>query len=366
MAKKARVAVIGSGWWSSVAHIPTLQAHPDAELVAICDSREDTLSRAAEAFDIDTTYTDYRELLENEELDGAIIAVWHAAHYETARACLERDLHVMVEKPMVLTAVHARHLVELARQRERELIVGYPYHFAPRVLRAREVVQSGELGEIQYINNVFASTTIDFLRGDEKPYADTYGFPVHGPTDVYSDPARSGGGQGHLQITHSGGLMHFVTGLRPVSVMALMNAYALKVDLVDAITARMDNGALANIGSTGNLQVSDPGILALQVNCERGRIDFEFITGAGHIRHADGSDELLERLDRRNEPEGGDQPADLYPFHATATNLVDVINGKAANGSPGEIGWRTVELLDAAYRSAASEGRAVSVESLYE
>jgi predicted dehydrogenase len=54
---------------------------------------------------------------------------------------------------------------------------------------------------------------------------------------------------------------------------------------------------------------------------------------------------------------------DRYPRFATARNLVDVVLGRAANGSPGEVGLRTVELLEAAYRSAAKEGQPVGVES---
>ena len=212
MAQQVRIAIIGTGWWSTTAHFPALQSHPDAEIVAIADQRPDSLDKAAKKYGIESTYADYREMLEKEDLDGVVIAVWHAAHYEVARACLEHDLHVMLEKPMVLWAKEARHLVELAKQRKRELIIGYPLNYTSRALRIRELVQSGELGEVRYINCYFASTTIDMLRGNDSPYGDLFHYPVTGPGDVYSDPLRSGGGQGHLQITHSATLMHFITG----------------------------------------------------------------------------------------------------------------------------------------------------------
>ena len=148
------------------------------------------------------------------------------------------------------------------------------------------------------MNCYFASTTIDFLRGNDQPFGELFHYPVTGPGDVYSDPVRSGGGQGHLQITHSAALMHF-------------------------------------------------------------------ITGAGKIRHADGSEEQFQAVEAGDLPEGCEQPENLYPLHATANNLVDVITGKQSNGSPAEYGWWTVELLDAAYRSAELNGQMVSVESLY-
>ena len=363
--RKARVAVIGTGWWGTTAHLPAFATHPDAEIVAVCDQRADVLARAADKFEVETTYTDYVEMLKREELDGVVVSVWSAAHFEVARACLAHRLHILVEKPMVLRAPHAKELVDLSRLHQRELIVGYPWHYSQRARQAREILQTGELGQIRYINCYFASTVIDFFRGDDKAYGKLFPYAVVGPGNVYSDRERSGGGQGQLQLTHAAALMHFITGLRPVQVMALMDNLDVSVDVIDAITVRMDNGALANIGSTGNLQVSDPGKFTMQVNCEHGWLDFDFTTGAGRVRRADGSDELFPVLDSDKPPVGCEQSELLYPLHAPANNLVDVITGQRPNESTGEVSWRTVELLDAAYRSASLNGQMVSVESLY-
>jgi len=68
---------------------------------------------AAKHFNITNTSTDFREMLAKEKLDGVTIAVWHAAHYEVAKTCLEHNLHMVLEKPMVLNAKHAKELVEL-------------------------------------------------------------------------------------------------------------------------------------------------------------------------------------------------------------------------------------------------------------
>ena len=362
---RARIAIIGTGWWATTAHFPALLSHPDAEIVAVSDLRADVLAKAAKRYGVTNTYTDYREMLDRERLDGAVVAVWHAAHCEVTRACLDHGLHVMVEKPMVLYARHAREVVELARRRDRELMVGYPYHFSSAGLRAREVVQSAELGEVRYINCYFGSSALALLRGDDSAHGGVFEYQVVGPGDVYSDPERSGSGQGHLQVTHSAALMHFITGLRPVTVMALMDNLDVRVDVINAVTARMDNGALANVGSTGNLQVDDPGTLRIQVNCDDGWLDIDFVSGTGSVRHADGSDEILSAPDPGELPPGSEFGEEVYPLYATASNLVDVVLGKAANGSPAEVGWRTVELLDAAYRSAAMDGSIVSVGSLY-
>ena len=102
------------------------------------------------------------------------------------------------------------------------------------------------------------------------------------------------------------------------------------------------------------------------MNCDDGWLDIDFVSGAGRIRHADGTDEELAPLAGGSLPAGAEGGEAAYPLEATAANLIDVITGKAPNGSPGEVGWRVVEMLDAAYRSAARGGQAVSVESIYE
>jgi predicted dehydrogenase len=357
MPDKARVAVIGTGWWTTQAHLPALVANPKAELVALADPREDVLAKAAAKYGVDTTYTDYEEMIDREELDGVIVAVWHSAHYEVARTCLERGLHVMLEKPMVLVADHARELVELAARQERELIIGYPWHFTPHTLRAREIIQSGELGPVQLVNSVFASMVLQFMRGKDEDYQSVFEYPVVGPGDVYSDPERSGGGQGHLQVTHSAALFLFITGLHPVGVSALMNNLDVKVDVIDAFAVRFQEGALATVGSTGAIVPGGPDCLLTRIHCEHGMVDLDSLAGTCRIHHKDQTEEMLPPLQDADE---------IYPMGATSANLVDVITGDAANGSPAEFGWRTVELLDAAYRSAGSGGQHVEVNSLYE
>ena len=371
MTRKARIAVIGTGWWSTYAHIPTLKNHPEVELVALVDVRPDVLAKASEYYDVKKTYTDYRELLANETLDGVIIAVWHAAHYEVARACLDHNLHVVLEKPMVLQAADARELVEMAGERNLEIVMSYPWNYLPCAQRAREVLRSGELGPIHFISNVFSSNPMNLFRGDDQsddPDMAAH-YPVVGPGDVYSDPVRSGGGQGHLQVTHSAGMMFFLTDLQPASVIAKMNNFDVQVDVVDAMIVRMDNGCLATVGSTG-ATAGGEGKLDVQIYCKSGWVDLDVMTAEGTIYHGDGR---VEALAETGTEVDSDQPAGeapgagaSYPAHLPAVNLVDIILRQAENLSPGIHGWRSVELLDAAYRSAARNGEEVSVASLYD
>jgi predicted dehydrogenase len=357
MERKARIAIVGAGWWATYTHIPALQAHAGVGEIVLCDRDADKLGAAAESYHIEKTYTDLATMLAQEPLDGAVIATNHASHFALAKQCLERGLHVMIEKPMTLYARDARELVELAQARGVEIIMGYPYHFTTHVNRVRQVIQGGELGPIQLVNCFMASNVINLFRGDDGSSRGAR-YVVHGPGTVYSQPHLSGGGQGHLQVTHAAGLMFFVTGLRARRVNALMNNHDLPVDLVDAMLVEFDAGqgqtALGTVSSTGNQASAGGGMVDLQVYCEHGSVDMNVISGVVRIFRRDQEPEII------NVPE-----ADRYPRMATAQNLVDVALGQAANGSPVEAGWRTVELLDAAYRSAANAGSSVTIESLY-
>lgn len=355
---KARIAVIGTGWWSTSTHIPGLRANPNAELVALCDRSPDALERATQAFGPIKTYEDYRELLAAETLDGVIVATNHATHYEVTRACLEAGQHVLLEKPMVLRAAHAHELIRLAEAHQRELIIGYPWHYTDVTQTARQIIQSGELGAIQFVACVFASMAIEFYRGNDQAYRPLFQYPVTGPGRAYADPQLSGGGQGHLQVTHAAGSLFFVTGLQAERVSCYMENWDVAVDLVDAISVRFKattgRPAVGVIGSTGNLGLGDGGQLEISLYCEKGYVILDQAQSTLRVRRHDGTEQRFGPL----------PPDDRYPRFATSANLVDVILGRAPNGSPAATGARVVELLEAAYRSAANGGQTIHVADL--
>jgi predicted dehydrogenase len=350
--RRARIAVIGAGWWSTFTHIPGLQDYPAADLVALCDTNAERLRAAAAHFGILRTYTDVAEMLGHERLDGAIVAVYHAAHYEVACACLEAGLHILIEKPMVLKTAHARDLLERARARGVEIIVGYPWHYTATARRAREIMQSSVLGPPQFVSSNFASMAVEFYRGRPEAYQPVFHYPVIGPTArSYSDVQVAGGGQGYLQITHSAGLLCWVTGLRATRITAFMEQSDVSVDLVDAIGIRFVGGAVGMVGSTGNLGIGDGGQHTLGIYCATGYLLLDMIAGTLTVRKHTGESESLGPL-----PE-----AERYPRFATTRNLVDLILARDRNCSPGEVGLRCVELLEAAYESANHDGQPVDI-----
>lgn len=351
---RARIGVIGTGWWSTYAHLPSLRDEPAAEIVALADPDETALRRAGEAFGVAARYGDHRRMLEAEAPDGVVVATPHATHYAIVKDALVAGVGVMVEKPMVLRASEARDLVAEAERRDVPLIVGYPYHFVPQYARLRELIAAGRLGQLQLVHGLFASMVLEYYRGNPAAYQQTFGWDVTGPgAATYSDPAVAGGGQGQTQVTHAAALLLWLTGLTPVAVAATMATFGLEVDLCDALALRFAEGAVGTLASTGGIPTAQSANQQLEYRIygDAGYALLDAMAGTCAIYDADGAVERLPTV----------PAAERSPKEATARHLVDVLLGRAENRSPGALGAQVVALLEAAYRSAA-EGRFVRLD----
>ena len=351
---KARIGVIGAGWWATQHHIPSLKTYEKAELVGIADVKPEKARAAADYYNVGRTFDNHHDLLA-AGVDGVVIAVQHAYHYAAARDSLDAGVHVLVEKPMTLTAADAWDLVARAERAGLHLMVGYTWQFTRHAQAAREIVQAGTLGELQMVSGIFTSWVESYLRGNPQDYAEAFGFPVTGPApDTYADPRVAGGGQGHVQVTHPMGMALWVTGLRAVEVFGYMENYDLAVDLVNTFSFKLDNGAMGTMASTGAMRPHQ-------------RLDQGFVyTGTnGVLRQDMGGGRLEAQYNDGASAEFADLAVEeIYPAHLPARGLVDVIRGEGENRAPGELGARVVEFLEAGYRSAES-GRAVRVDSLH-
>jgi predicted dehydrogenase len=350
MAEVARIGVIGCGWWATEAHLPALVANPRAEIAGIADPDADRRATAASAFGVERTFASAAELLDGVELDGAIVAVPHVHHHDVARAVLERRIHLLLEKPMVLRSEHGHELVRLAREGGVELLIGYPWHYNLQALAVRDAIAAGRIGPVEHVSCLFASIVRELYRGDPEPYREELGYAVTPPAPAtYSDPVVSGGGQGQTQITHSAALLLFLTGLEVEEVSAVSERFELAVDLADAVALRFRGPAVGGLTSTGSVLAGHDEVLEYRIFGRDGHVLYDVNQGHGTIHTAGGVEELAPLpLDQR------------YPHWAPSGNLVEVALGDGTNGSPGELGAAVVDVVDAMYRSAR-EGRAVRV-----
>jgi predicted dehydrogenase len=351
---RVRVGVIGAGWWATRSHLASLCAYERADVVALVDPDRERLEAAARRYAIGRTFSDHRPLLDAGLVDAVVVAVPHALHYPIARDALAAGVHVLVEKPLVLRSSEAADLIARARAAGCHLVVGYTYQFTRHARLAREIVQTGRIGELQLVSGLFASSVEAFFRGAPEEYAPPVEGTVTGPSArTYSDPALAGGGQGQTQVTHGMGMVFWVTGRRAVEVTAQMSSCGLAVDLVDAVAYRLDNGAVGTIASTGGLKPGQPKQQEFRYYGSEGVLLQELIHGKLSVHYADGTSEEIADMSED----------ELYPADLPARTLVDLVLGGRDNPAPPEPAAATVEFLEAAYRSA-HEGRTVRTSEL--
>jgi predicted dehydrogenase len=150
------VAVVGLGYWGPnwVRNFQQLQC---ARRVVACDLDAKRRRHVKELYPAVETTANFEEILRDAEIEGVVIATPVSSHYKLARMALESGKSVLVEKPLAMSRRDAADLVRLARGCRRTLMVGHTFLYSAPVLKAREIIQSGELGEIFYISSVRAN-----------------------------------------------------------------------------------------------------------------------------------------------------------------------------------------------------------------
>jgi uroporphyrinogen decarboxylase len=339
---KVRIGVIGAGWWATSAHIPAVNAHPEAVLVAVQSREKTKAERIARDFGAKHACTSLDEMLSLEALDAVIISSTPNVHFVQAKAALQRGLHVLIEKPMTFTAAEARELVALAAQRKLHLLVSCPWHFTAHALEARRLLQSGQLGELKLISVLMTNPVDKLLRGiNTVPTHNAEAVYVEPRPGSYSDPEVAGGGQIFCQVSHAAAFLTFLTGFRAAEVYSRFDRDGSPNDLYNALTITLENGTLVNLASTAATPL-DQRNYEIRVFGTKAILQLELWQGTMTLTDFAGNRTEFIPLNKD----------EIYPSGAPALNLIDVILGKARNGSPGELGLASMEIIEAACESA--------------
>lgn len=147
---KIKIGVIGLGSIAQLVHLPNLSKINDAEVVAVSEVKKNRLNTIADKFGITQRFSDYKEMLENTELDAVIIATPTNTHKEIAIDCLNADKDVLVEKPLARTFSEAKAVVDVAKKNKKKLMVGMNLRYRPDTMLLRSILSSGEIGEPFY------------------------------------------------------------------------------------------------------------------------------------------------------------------------------------------------------------------------
>lgn len=200
MAKTVRIGIIGSSWWVEKLYLPSLNSHPDAEVVAICGRRREPAEALASAEGIAGVYTDYREMIAQEELDAVVISTPDDTHAPMTIAAVEAGLHVLCEKPLANDVETARAMLDRATAAGVRHMVMFTWRFQPYARFLKRLIDEGYIGRCHRV-------VLDFVGG--WAFEPVYHWRL--------DAARATGVAGDL-ATHMADLYRYFAGeIRSVS-----------------------------------------------------------------------------------------------------------------------------------------------------
>jgi predicted dehydrogenase len=303
-------------------HMRNLQSIHDAKVVALVDPDQGHIASVLKQFpELASchTYGDHKQMLDKEGLDAILIASPHFAHRDQILDGLRAGLHVLSEKPMVCSIEDAKQVMKAEKAAGKMVGVAYQRHTQAEFRFMKKCIESGAPGELQFIS---AFQGQDWLRGTKGSWRQVM--------------EMSCGGQLNDSGSHLIDIILWVSGLKASRVTASIENFDSEVDINSALTIDFANGAMGNISVVGNCPVFWEDITFV---CA----EWSFFLRNGKLTYCTGGRGEILTLDRAQ-----------YGENNPTRNFIDAILGRQELLAPSVCGLRTIELTEAAWRSAAS------------
>lgn len=224
MDKQVKWGILGTAAIAVEQVIPALLKSEYCSVRAIASRRKDTAEKAANSFGIAKYYGSYQELLEDAEIMAVYIPLPNHLHVEWAIKSLRAGKHVLVEKPIALTSMEAQKLVEESNRHPELLVMeAFMYRFHPQWIKAKQLVDAGEIGKLKTIQSSFS-----FFEDD--------------PSSIVNS-AQFGGGSLMDIGCYSISISRYLFGAEPKSVWANIEYHPeFNVDILVSGILKFDKG----------------------------------------------------------------------------------------------------------------------------
>jgi len=341
-----RVAVVGAGYWG-----PNLarnfRANPDWELVAICDLDRARAEKLADSLGGIPVVTDLAELLADPELDAVAIATPARTHHPVVLAALRAGKHVVVEKPLADSRERGLEMVREADERGLILMADHTYCYTPAVMKIRELIEEGQLGDILFIDSV--RINLGLIQPD---------------VDVFWDLAP-----------HDLSIMDFILpgGLNPTTAAAQgADPLGAGKSCVGYLSLPLEGGAIAHVHVNW---LSPTKIRQMVIGGTKRTLVWDDLNPQQRISVYDRGVDLAQVSTNAEDRAAatvsyrlGDTWSPALPereaLSAMATEFADSIRGARAPRTDGRAGLRVLSVLEAASRSLALAGAPSPIESI--
>ena len=351
MEKKINIAVIGVGWWCMDFHLPYLSSLSDVNLYSVCRFGKKELELIKNKYKFKYSSEDFKESLSYNELDGAIISTPHAEHFTCAKEALQKKLHVIIEKPMTTSAIHAKELFLLSKKNKRQIIIPYGYNFTKFMDKARNYIEEGIIGEIKHIDASMSSATLDLFGG--KGLIEAQNDTFQPLPSTWSDPNRAGG-YAWGQTSHLIGAIFKLIDATPDKLFCFHLESPTKVDYTNAVSLMFKENITATISGCAYLPKKKEEHIDLKIHGTKGTLFLDI-------------EPTRERLtvkieDKNIEHDMNGEGALTYTTNPAIDALISACKGKPIDHRSDETnGYKSVQVLDAMYRSMKSN----KVEEVY-
>jgi predicted dehydrogenase len=339
-----RIAMIGVGYWG-----PNLIRNfgdlDDAQVVGCSDLSQERLNKIAKRYPGVKCTQNYEELLADPDVDAVVIATPVSTHYPIAKAALEAGKHVMIEKPLADSSEHALDLVETAERVGRILMVDHTFIYTSAVRKMRELIDSGELGDILYFDSIRVNLGL-FQRDvnviwDLAPHdLSIMDYLLRAEPIAVSAIGASHSGNDIANIAYmtlrfpNNIIAHFhVNWLAPVKIRQTLLGCSKKMVVYD------------DVEPTDKIRVYDKGIVVNGGN-GNGSAEKRYQAMVGYRT----GDVLIPKIDTTE------------ALQRVAQEFVSSINENRSPLTDGVAGYRVVRYLEAAQRSLENNGREVLLE----
>ncbi|UYT88881.1 Gfo/Idh/MocA family protein [Priestia megaterium] len=152
--KKVKIGVIGCGSIAQHRHLPEYKMNEQVELVAVCDINTERANSVAQQYSV-KAYTSYEELLASGTVEAVSVCTPNYLHAPISVAALNSGVHVLCEKPMATSEEEANAMIEAAKVNEKKLMIGHNQRFVASHQKARQLIESGDIGKIYSFRTTF-------------------------------------------------------------------------------------------------------------------------------------------------------------------------------------------------------------------
>jgi predicted dehydrogenase len=338
--KKYRIGVIGGGSIAQACHIPGYQKNRYAEPVAFVDPAKARHKELAELAPAMRGYSDYKQMLREEELDVVSVCSPNKFHAEHTIAALKAGCHVLCEKPMAVTLREATRMMDAAKKARKKLMIGFTHRLINGPVRCKEELRKKTIGKPFMIR-------VRFAHGG--PY------PGWAKDKWFYDPKLATGGAMLDMGIHAIDQCLWLFGpVKSVSAVARTLIKNIKVDDNALLQLEFKNGALGyiEVGWT-----SKPGFSGMEIYGTKGSLICDYVNGlklcGGKASAGRDSTNEWKMLDPKAGAGGWDTELDVW---------MNIVRGKEKLTMNGKAGRDALAVALAAYKSSRT-GRKVTVTS---